>query len=341
MNSVDVGSALDAVSGGRAGAELSGISATASACSSCPVTARVGASGTLITASTASASTGSAARSRGSADATPSWAGSAGDVPVAGSSISTSLSRFASASTAGAADELGISVSQCWCARYGFLGRQRDRSLRLCWYRRRSRGRGLGWFRPLLHAIAERPQDRGETLAGTPGERRHADGNSEPKTVDRALGLDAKGTGPPSQRRTNQISEALQDIDAHRAFAADAITRSEVEHLGNVRIGGNRRATTGGKLLDRIKSFRLRAAVLERPELCGQHPRRGFEQRRHIDVIGAEAHPILAQRGTGDLIEALDLLRDPLPIEDAERLGELKCDATGDAGNVIGGREPE
>ena len=153
--------------------------------------------------------------------------------------------------------------------------------------------------------------------------------------------LDAQGTGPPSQRRTDEIGEPLQDIDAHRALAADAITGSAVERLGDVLIGGDRRATAGGKLLDRIESLRLRAAMLERPELRRQHPRRGFEQRRHIDVIGAEAHAIFAQRGAGSLVEALDLLRDPLPIEHAERLGELKCDAARDAGDVLGGGEPE
>src|SRR6185369_10688394 len=132
-----------------------------------------------------------------------------------------------------------------------------------------------------------------------------------------------------------------QDIDAHRALATDAITGGQVKHLRDLRIGGDRGATAGGKLLDRIESLGLRAAMLERPELRGQHARRRFEQCRHVDVIGTEANPILAQRGTGALVEALDVLGHFLAVEDAKRLGELKCNAARNAGDVIGGREPK
>ena len=46
-------------------------------------------------------------------------------------------------------------------------------------------------FRPLLHAIAERAQDRGEVLARRAGERRHRAGDGEAEAVERAGRLHA------------------------------------------------------------------------------------------------------------------------------------------------------
>src|SRR5262245_12423223 len=64
--------------------------------------------------------------------------------------------------------------------------------------------------------------------------------------------------------------------------------------------------------------------MFERPELRRQHTRRRLEQRRQIDVVGTEAHAVFAQRRAGGLVEPLDLVRDLLAIEHAERFGELE-----------------
>src|SRR5262249_32356006 len=121
------------------------------------------------------------------------------------------------------------------------------------------------------------------------------------------------------------------------ALAANAVTGGAVEHLGNVVVGGDRGAAAAGELLDRLQALGLRPAVLERPELGRQHPRRRLEQRRGIDVIGAEARAVFAQRRPRGLVETFDLLGDLLSVEHAQRLVELKRDPARDAADVLGG----
>ena len=81
--------------------------------------------------------------------------------------------------------------------------------------------------------------------------------------------------------------------------------------------------------------------MLERPELRRQRARRGLEQSRQIDVIGAEAHAVFAQRGACRLIEALDLLGHLLALQHAERFDQLEGDAARHAGDIVGGGERE
>ena len=56
--------------------------------------------------------------------------------------------------------------------------------------------------------------------------------------------------------------------------------------------------------------FWLEAAVLQRPEQQPERARRRLQQRRHVDVIGAEADAVFAQRRARFLVEALDLVGD-------------------------------
>ena len=76
------------------------------------------------------------------------------------------------------------------------------------------------------------------------------------------------------------------------------------------------------------------APSVERPEQkqeigCGR-----LEQRRHVDVEGAEAHAIGAKLGAGALVEFLDLARHRVAAKHAERLGEAEGEAAGKPGEV-------
>ena len=88
-------------------------------------------------------------------------------------------------------------------------------------------------------------------------------------------------------------------------------------------------------------ALRFRALVLDGPQLRRKGTRGRLEQRRKINVIGAEAHAIFAQGRAGRLVKALDLLGHFLPLEHAEGFNELECDATRHAGHVIGGCQRE
>ncbi len=76
--------------------------------------------------------------------------------------------------------------------------------------------------------------------------------------------------------------------------------------------------------------------LLLRPQQRGQRARRRLQQRRQIDVIGAEAHAVFAQARPRRLIEILHLGRDLGTLEHAQRLDQLKGDAARDAGDVLG-----
>ena len=78
------------------------------------------------------------------------------------------------------------------------------------------------------------------------------------------------------------------------------------------------------------------AAGMERPQQQQQIGGGGLEQRRDVDVEGAEAHAVFAQLGARRLVERLDLLGDRVAPEHAEVLGQPEGDAAGEAGEVLG-----
>ena len=80
----------------------------------------------------------------------------------------------------------------------------------------------------------------------------------------------------------------------------------------------------------------IRRFVLERPELRRQRAWRRLEQDRQIDVIGAKAHAVFAQRRARRLVETLDLFRDFLTLEHAKRFDQLERNAARHAGDVVG-----
>ena len=109
-------------------------------------------------------------------------------------------------------------------------------------------------------------------ITRTAGERGHADGDRESEAIDGARGLYGRRAASPRERRTNQVGQPFEDVDAHGALAADTVAGGAIKHFRNVLVGGDRRAAAGGKLLDRFEPLRLGAAMLERPQLRRQQP---------------------------------------------------------------------
>ncbi len=81
--------------------------------------------------------------------------------------------------------------------------------------------------------------------------------------------------------------------------------------------------------------------MLDRPQLRGKNPRGGLEQRRYIQAVSAEAHPVFPQRGAGGLVERLDFVGDLVTLQHAERFDELKRHPARNSGHVLGAGEPK
>ena len=143
-----------------------------------------------------------------------------------------------------------------------------------------------------------------------------------------AGGSPAVTPGLIGDRRTNEVGETLQNIDAHDALAADAKAGGAIEALGDRLVGGEGGAPRGREMRHLLEPLHIvEPAVMQRPEQRRQRARRRLQQLRQIDVIGAETHAELAQRGAVVLREGLDLLGDAGAVEHAQILGELEGDA--------------
>ena len=80
------------------------------------------------------------------------------------------------------------------------------------------------------------------------------------------------------------------------------------------------------KCSSRSAAVLIDAGLGQRPQLRAQRPRRRLQQRRDIDVMGAEADAELAQGAARFLVERLDLRLDALALQHAERLRHLEGD---------------
>ena len=120
-----------------------------------------------------------------------------------------------------------------------------------------ARRRRLGRLRPLLHAIAERAQDRGEVLAGAAGQRRHRRRRRRsPTRRTRPAGLRPGAPGAPGERRPDQVGEPLEDVDAHRALAADAVADDAVERRASISLSAAIEVRPlAARLLDRVEAL--------------------------------------------------------------------------------------
>src|SRR5262245_45138633 len=74
----------------------------------------------------------------------------------------------------------------------------------------------------------------------------------------------------------------------------------------------------------------------ERPAQKQQIRRGWLEQRRDVDVEGAEAHAIVSELGAGGLVECLNFIRGALAPKHAKILGELISQAAGESREVGG-----
>ena len=80
-----------------------------------------------------------------------------------------------------------------------------------------------------------------------------------------AGGSPAVGAGAIGDRRADEVGQPLQDVDAHRALAADAEAGGAVEALGDLRVDRDRGAAGGGEMRDLVEALLVEAAVLRAP----------------------------------------------------------------------------
>lgn len=142
--------------------------------------------------------------------------------------------------------------------------------------------------------------------------------------------------GLPVGRRTDEVRQPLQYVDAHGAAAEIAIAGKLVESLVEGRIDDHG-GTAGRQRVDDVAETRLvLAVVLQRPQQ-GHQPGGGrLDQSGHEDVVGAEAHTKAAQGRATLLVERLHLLGDIAAVDEAEILDQLEGNAAADAGNLVG-----
>ena len=193
--------------------------------------------------------------------------------------------------------------------------------------------RGDGWALALVHLIAERPQDGGETVAGATGERRHGDGDDKRVAIGGAGRRVAGGlAGAIGDGGPDEIGQPFENIDAHGALAADAETGGAIEAFRHRRIGDEGGAARRGEMRNLFEPLELfEAALFQSPELGCEGARRRLQQRREIEVIGAEAHAELTQAGARRLLKRLHFFGDARAFQHAERFRDLERQTARDA----------
>ena len=218
----------------------------------------------------------------------------------------------------------------------GFLRHLRRQGLRGCARRQRHGDRGA---LAALHVVAQRFQDRREGLARTAHQRGHGDRHHEGVAIGGAGRRLARGDpGTIGNGRANQIREALQNIHAHGALAANPEASRQIEPARGLLIGGNRGAAGGGQMGHFVKALHhFQPAVIQRPELGGQRTRRGLQQLLDVEMVRAKAHPQLAQSAAGGLIERFDVGGHARALQHAKRFGGLEGDAARDALKALAG----
>ncbi len=170
------------------------------------------------------------------------------------------------------------------------------------------------------------------TLPSSPAEQPRMDIISgvalEPAVAGGALGRRTRvGTvRPPRHQRPDLIGQPLQHVDPHRARSAHVKTGDAIEGLRHRLVGRQRGETRARRLGQRLEVEAVRGAVLEGPQRQRQLGRCRLEQRREVDVEGAEAHAVVAQLRAGGLVERAHLLGDGLAAQGAEALAEAESD---------------
>ncbi|MDU6134522.1 helicase-related protein, partial [Bradyrhizobium sp.] len=136
--------------------------------------------------------------------------------------------------------------------------------------------------RALFHAVAEGAQNRGEILAGRPGERGHRLGHDEAAAVEGPRWLLARRILTPGQRGTNQIGEALENVDTDSALAGLLVAEHPIGIARQRLVDRERRAARARQMLCAGQRRHVDIALLLGPQQSGQRPRGGLEQSRDI-----------------------------------------------------------
>ena len=97
-----------------------------------------------------------------------------------------------------------------------------------------------------LAAETHGPQDSGEIFPRTAQQRHHGRRDGEAALAERAFGRGLGALGRlPGNERADEIGEALQHVDAHRAPAADLVADSGVVAGGDLGIDRHRHQALG------------------------------------------------------------------------------------------------
>src|SRR5690606_1594141 len=125
----------------------------------------------------------------------------------------------------------------------------------------------------------------------------------------------------PTQRRPNEISQPLQNIDTHSTPSKVPEAGEPVELSLKLRVGDKRSASCS-QCCNHIAIARLFAGiVLQGPQKRRQTSRAGLDECRNENVVGAETHTQPTESGTRILIKRADFFSHISSIEDAEILG--------------------
>ena len=130
---------------------------------------------------------------------------------------------------------------------------------------RGSRRRGLaarciGLNRPAVEAEAQCLQHAAKLVRRAAEQRHHLRNDGEPAIAGRALWRRRAVGAAPRQQRPDQIGEALEHIEAHRARPAHVIAVGAIERLRAGRIGRERRQPGAWRLRQRVDGQPVGAA---------------------------------------------------------------------------------
>ena len=104
--------------------------------------------------------------------------------------------------------------------------------------------------------------------------------------------------GAVVDRRTDEVGEPLEDVDAHRPPAADAKAGGAVEALRqSPDRPGSRCGPSCARCAMSSTPFWSSPPCFSAQSCAARSARRRLQQRRQIEMIGAEADAVLAQRG--------------------------------------------
>ncbi len=87
---------------------------------------------------------------------------------------------------------------------------------------------------------------------------------------------------------------------------------------------------------DLVDALLVEPTMPEGPELGRQRTRCRLEHQGHVEMIGAEAHALLAQGRATFLLQPAHFLEHFRALKHAERFGNLEGDAARDAGQILG-----